>query len=354
MRTQQERKSKIRRARIIRTQDVDVVFDDSCIQRLAKIAKLPAEADLKAFGGAIREAARIYIGDVHVPTANELHAEITCLYKAADGREFLQTAMLWHYLSPEARDLLTDRGARPNVNPELPEAEALLDADQREAACEAIAALCRVGVVTPKPADADVDGGQQPSDRRRRTPRTALHAPDPRRHFPKRAAERNLVMWLSIAYLEATGKEPRLTARHANEARVLGPFASIVGECLRLLGAETSPYKDGVVDPVELINSAADRPKKAQQNYFADASAVLEQIARIVGCDLNALEQHFSIVDVAKDPADRLTALRRVLGIYGTSENILDAVGNAFRERVRFPPKIRLAANNPNRQNQPM
>ena len=155
MRTQAERKSKTRRARIIGAQEVDVVFDDACIERLAKIAKLPADADLKAFGIAIREAAGIYIRDVHVPTANELHAEITCLYKAADGREFLQAAMLWHYLSPEARDLLTDRGVGSNVNFDLPEAEALLDADRREAACEAIAALCRVGVITPQLDDAD-------------------------------------------------------------------------------------------------------------------------------------------------------------------------------------------------------
>jgi hypothetical protein len=340
MRTQPERKSKTRRARIIGTQDVDIVFDDACIERLAQIGKLPVNADLKAFGAAIREAARVYIRDVHIPTANELHAEIASLYKAANRREFLQAAMRRHYLSPEARDLLTNRGPPPNVNPELPEAEALLDADRREAACEAIAGLCRVGVVTPKPADADVDGGQQPSDRRPRTPRTALYAPEPRRRFPKRAAERDLVMWLPIAYLEATGKGPRLTARHANEGRVLGPFASMVGECLGLLGAETGPYKDGVVDPVELINSAADRTRKAQQDYFTDASAVLEQIAQIIGCDVNALERHFSIGDASNDPADRLMALRRALGIYGTSENILDAVGNAFRERgCAFRPK---------------
>ena len=145
MRTQQERKSKTRRARIIGTQEVDIVFDDACIERLAKITKLPAEADLKAFGVAVRDAARVYIRDVHVPTGNELHAEIAGLYKAADGREFLQAAMLWHYLSPEARDLLTNRGARPNFDPDLPEAEAFFDIDRREAACEAIAALCRVG-----------------------------------------------------------------------------------------------------------------------------------------------------------------------------------------------------------------
>lgn len=299
MRTQQERKSKTRRARIIGTQEVDIVFDDACIERLAKITKLPAEADLKAFGVAVRDAARVYIRDVHVPTGNELHAEIAGLYKAADGREFLQAAMLWHYLSPEARDLLTNRGARPNFDPDLPEAEAFFDIDRREAACEAIAALCRVGLVTPKPADANVEDRHQFSGRRSRRRQTVLYAA-PRRHFPKRAAERDLVMWLRIAYLEATGKEPRLTARHANEARVLGPFASIVGECLRLLGAETGPYKDGVVDPVELINSAADRTKKAQQDYFTDASAVLEQIAQIIGCDVNALEQHFLIVDVAR------------------------------------------------------
>lgn len=329
MRTQQERKSKTRRARILGTQDVDVVFDDSCIERLAKIAKLPAEADLKAFGGAVREAARIYIRDVHLPTANELHAEIASLYKAADGREFEEAARLQQHLSPSARDLLTDRGA---VNLELPEADALLDIGRREAACEAIAALCRVGVV-------DVEGRRRPSGRRSRTRETLLYAPDPRRNFPKRAAERDFVMWLRIAYRQATGKEPPRTARHSDDTHALGPFVRLVNECLRLLGAETEGCKDGVVDAVELINSLANRTKNLQHDHFPydqfpDASAVLDQIAEIIGCDVNALERHFSIADVANDPADRLTAMRRALGIYGTSENILDAVHNAVRQPV--------------------
>ena len=50
-------------------------------------------------------------------------------------------------------------------------------------------------------------------------------------------------MWLRIAWLEATGKEASLTA----DPRRPGPFARMVQECLKLVGA-------GHADAVALVN----------------------------------------------------------------------------------------------------
>jgi hypothetical protein len=90
--------------------------------------------------------------------------------------------------------------------------------------------------------------------------RPLLYAPDARRHFQKRAAERDFVMWLRLAWAEATGEPPSRTARRAEKSyRDLGPFARFVRECLRLAGA---PY----AEVVELINRVNRRRRAAPNN----------------------------------------------------------------------------------------
>jgi hypothetical protein len=73
---------------IIALGDVPAVFDEDQIGKLAKIAKLPGDADLNRFGAGIKEAARIFVRDALVPTANELHNEIANLYKAANRQSY--------------------------------------------------------------------------------------------------------------------------------------------------------------------------------------------------------------------------------------------------------------------------
>jgi hypothetical protein len=65
--------------------------------------------------------------------------------------------------------------------------------------------------------------------------------------FSKLEPERDFVMWLQCAYWEATGSEPALTARHADDSRDVGPFARFAHECLRLVGTKHA-------DVVGLIN----------------------------------------------------------------------------------------------------
>ncbi len=188
--------------------DVSTVFDDKCIGKLASLAKLPANADIKAFAAGVREAAQIFTREAQIPNANELHSEISELHDAAERRRYDQAANLLANLSPRAREMVMERAVRPSLKTELPSAEALRDVRRREAACAKIATLCRIGGRL-------VPGRRRPGGKQSRpVMRPLLYAPEPRRNFSRRDAERDFVMWLSIAYYEATGTAPARTARH--------------------------------------------------------------------------------------------------------------------------------------------
>jgi hypothetical protein len=241
---------------IITAEQVPVVFDDVCVANLAKTAKLPPDADMDAFGDGIRDAARIFARDARIPTVNELHDEISELHKAADRQRCDHVAGLLERLSPEARKLLQDRGGRPSIQIELPLPHALRDPSLCEEACQKIVRLCQSGRFY-------IEGRRRPSGMRSRpVRRPRLYAPKRQQNFLKREAERNFVIWLSIAWLDATGKLPSLTARHPDAGRDVGPFARLVRECLRLVGAADA-------DPVALIKELhrlrLGRPKKTKK-----------------------------------------------------------------------------------------
>jgi hypothetical protein len=220
--------------------DIRHIFDDACIDTLADIGPLPVGADRKRFGEGVREAARIYARDARMPTDNELHAEIAALSRAAERKRYADVAAALEQLSPWARDLLTQRGARLGL--ELVP-EALRDPTRQHQACEIVSSVCQFG-------GRYVEGRRRPSGKRSRTWRPLLHAPKPSRNFPKRDAERDFVMWLEVAWLEATGERPSLAA---NPARP-GPFARIARKCLEIVGASHA-------DVVGLINELNRRRK---------------------------------------------------------------------------------------------
>jgi hypothetical protein len=190
---------------IIAEQNVDLIFDDTRIRALAVDHKVPTAADLNALGIGIREAVQIFAREARIPNANELHDQVSKLHNLADRKLFEPLSAALEKLSPEVRELLNScRGSKCR----LPSPDALRDVEQREAACEAVAALCRYG-------GRFILGRVRPGGKRSRPSfQPLLSAPKPRRHFAKRAAERNFVMWLQIAWLEATGKcllAPRVT-----------------------------------------------------------------------------------------------------------------------------------------------
>lgn len=250
--------------RTIAADDVPRVFDDACIRELASISKLPVNANFLSFAEGVRDAAQIYARDARLPSSNDLYHEVEELHRAADaaqiytrdarlpnsndldpqveelhraaeGHLYTQVATLIESLSPSARALLNSRGAWSSPGIAMPSPDALHDATHREEACARIASLCRYG--------GHYVERRRPSGKRYHTWRWLIYAPKPRRNFPKRAPERDFVMWLSVAWADSAGKLPARTARHS----ALGPFARMVRECLRLVGAQGA-------DAVELIN----------------------------------------------------------------------------------------------------
>lgn len=218
--------------------DIRRIFDDACIDSLADIGQLPAGADRKCFAESVREAARIYARDACLPTDNELHAEIAALYRAAERKRFGEVATLLEQLSPRGRKLLNKREVQ------LPASEDLRDATRQGKACEIISRLCQYGGEYG-------EGRRRPSGKRSRTWQPRLAAPQPRRNFPRRDAERDFIMWLQLTWLEATGERPSLAA---NPERP-GPFARMARKCLALVGA-------GHADVVGLINELNKRRRK--------------------------------------------------------------------------------------------
>ena len=261
----------------IATEEVPRIFDDACIEGLAQIGKPPASADMKRFAEGIREAACIYATEVRKPNDNEVRAEVEKLYLAAERRLYDQVAILLEKLSPRAFRLLKHTGWTrtnfPSPEPQplldvldhqpripspilvvdesrrrrptsiqqwtsttVPSPEMLRDHARREEACATVVKLCQYGGHW-------VQSRKRPSGKRSWSWRPYIRAPEPRRHFPKREAERTFVMWLRTAWLDATGKEAPRTA----DPRRPGPFARMVRKCLILVGA-------GHADAIGLLN----------------------------------------------------------------------------------------------------
>jgi hypothetical protein len=223
--------------------DIQRIFDDACIDRLAAIGPLPAGADRKRFAEGVREATRIYAREARAPNVNELRAEIAALHAAAERRRCGQVADLLEKLSAKASRLLIKRATRLGF--ELPASGDLRRPPQQTKACEAVLKLCQYG-------GRYVEGRRRsPGTPSRSTWRPLLVAPEPARHVLKRDAEQNFVMLLQVAWLEATGKPPSLTA----SATKPGPFVRMVAESLKLVGAR---HANGA----ELINRLNNRRKE--------------------------------------------------------------------------------------------
>ena len=242
-----------KRRPIISEEEVSAIFDDTRVVKLAHIGRLPANANKAVFSAGIREAARIFARDARIPTGNDLHAEIGELHRAADRQRYDEVFGLLESLSPAARALLQDRAARIGI--ELPPSDGLHDPERREEACQACQAITRLSQFGGRWAEAR----RRPSGKQSRPVwRSLLWASEPRRNFRKRNAERDFVMWISVAWQEAVGTPPTRTARHSDASRDVGPFAKLVSECLQLVGA-------GDADVVELLNEMDRRRREMER-----------------------------------------------------------------------------------------
>jgi hypothetical protein len=231
--------------------DVPRVFNDERVEQLAAIGQLPDSADRRRFGESLREAALIYARDARSPTVGTIRDEIAALYNAVELRKYERAAELLARLSSQAHCHLTARLKLPSVRDaglKMPSVEELLDPARRDAACDMIERICRVGVRY-------VEGRRRSSGKRSKKLQPVLFAPLPNEHPPKREAERQFVMHLQSAWLEAVGKPPTATV---NPSRSDRPFANLVRECLMLVGAPQA-------DAVGLINKLQGRRRKERR-----------------------------------------------------------------------------------------
>jgi hypothetical protein len=196
-----------KKRRIPAPQKLPHIFDDKFIQGLAQQAKLSWAANIPRFAAAIRDAAQRCVAAMATPTDVKMRVEIRGLYSAADRHRYKETATRIGKLSKQTRAFIKKRGDRPILSLAIPDPQAFNDPARRDDACETTVRLLRVGVERGKP---------------------LLYAPNPQPRPPRRQAERDFVMWLEVAYLEATGMPPPLTA---NPDRP-GPFARMVQRCL--------------------------------------------------------------------------------------------------------------------------
>jgi hypothetical protein len=200
-----------KRQHAITADDVPCVFNETCIARLADIAKLPEDGDRQRWGDGIREAARIYALAMRKPDATAVRHEIEKLHRAAEDREYDRVAALLEALSPQALRKLTEREVTPGFmaaelksssvmeHPDdkiarkprhvlrpveehveyepaglkLPSAQELREPATRDVACEIVKLFCTAGVEL-------VEGRMRPTGRRSAsTWQTVLYAPVP-------------------------------------------------------------------------------------------------------------------------------------------------------------------------------
>lgn len=243
--------------RVIAAADVTTIFDAACIASLAMIARLPPGSDLARFGEGVRWAALNYVQMKRQPSPNAVHREIKSLHALAFNRRFEPLAAAVDAMTPVARALLGKREAR--VRDRMPDwrisaAEELRDLASRAKAAEGLLALLEIGAERSL-------GRQRPSGRRSITRRSEVFAPPPSRAEPRRAPERELVMWLQIAVAEAGARVP-VTARHDAP----GPFARMAAECLRLVGAIGPANARGLaVEMIRELRATARTRKKLKK-----------------------------------------------------------------------------------------
>jgi hypothetical protein len=275
-----------RKDRVELAKDPEQVFTETVVRQLVQDAGVKLPVDTAKLRSGLIDAAKNFAA-ARSSDGNAVHREIAKLHAAAQNRRFNPAATALAELSPLARDILRQRdhsstehttavertaidvqdtvrpiglaqhaeaaqeaqvpevitrhrrvereSSRSRLLP-LPQPEDLLDPAKREQACEAIIDRCEIG-------GRKVPGRDRPSGRRSWTWEPVLWVPEMNRHPEIRSAERTFIMWLQVAWAEATGTTVPVTAHHY----YAGPFAKLAKKALSLMGA---PYADAV----QLIN----------------------------------------------------------------------------------------------------
>jgi hypothetical protein len=213
--------------------DVERVFDDATVLKLAKSANLPIDADAARFGESIRIAVRIFLREKVRLSPPRIKAEIRHLYqlnRRAEGgsdRAARALACAVAAMSADVRLCLTSCNMPHRRN--IPTEAELLSPATRQSAVDRLRLVLSYGGGT-------VAGRKRAGGQRSRSFKALLRGPaNVERGRPRGHAEREFVQWLGVAYLEAAEQSPPYTAHHSDVIR--GPFARFTYECFELAGA---------------------------------------------------------------------------------------------------------------------
>jgi hypothetical protein len=220
---------------VIALGDVERVFDDATVLKIAKSANLPGDVDAVRLGESIRMAVRIFLREKVKLSPPPLEAEIRHLFqlnrRAERGSDGAARALACAVgaMPVDVRQWLTSCNMPHGRN--IPtEAELLSPAARQSAVSRLRLVLSHGGGM--------VAGRKRTGGQRSRSFEARLRVPTRlERGRPRGEAERELVQWLAIAYLEATGELPPYTAHHNKDIR--GPFSRFVHRCFGLIGAAT-------------------------------------------------------------------------------------------------------------------
>jgi hypothetical protein len=257
----------MKRPDILTEAQVPGKFDDQFIRQLMMEAELPLEADLPHFKSGVHQAMIIGIRRINTPNDEEMSREIEALFEAADRRSFKTASRLVKAMSKRTMVFLSKRAKR--IRLVIPGPDAFLDAASQEEACATLRSLVCTGVC-PTLGRIRNDGtravkwmprlylpGRDRQEERELTVEQRKQIK--KRRPPKRQGERDIVWWLGMAYLEATGDEPPMTAKLDN----LGPFGRLVKACLERIGIK-KPFAERRINELgeQLAEVAEERARR--------------------------------------------------------------------------------------------
>jgi hypothetical protein len=208
---------------------VATTFDAKAIRELARLYKLPNDADLVQFGRNIRIAAEIGTKAASELPALQMRDEIKNLYRltqlADSGTDLTAKKLAAGILAmpPDVRKWLEAVNARHGRL--IPSAAEILDPVTRQEAVNRIRLVLSWG--------GSRTGRKRPSGRRSWEPFLRLPM-EIKPGRPARPGESEFVFWLGVACVEA-GKPPSFTANHKG-----GPFWRLVHRCFEMVGMPTS------------------------------------------------------------------------------------------------------------------
>lgn len=255
--------SRAKRPSLIAPGDVEDVFDDHAVELLARMAKLPPNADVARFATALRVDVHNYLQAKRRLGIPQLRAAIERLYqlnkRAEHGNDRAAGALARAVstMSADTRNWLAQ--FCPLQTNQIPTGGEIISPATRQSAIQRLRAVLSRG-------GSFGIGRNRPGGKRSRTFKPLLNVPTGiKRERPRGEAQREFVRSLALTYSDGTGKKPPYTARDA-----VGPFCNFVSHCFELAGASSGNVP-------RLINEFGKARRESRELPVSDICMIIAQ-----------------------------------------------------------------------------